>query len=162
RVEITEQGATFQSHIDGRKIELTPERAVEIQEFLGSDIAMQLDHVVALPATRDTIADAMQRSVRWADRSQQAASRSDQSLFAIVQGGLESDLRLESAQQLVELDFAGYAIGGLSVGELPEQMYRTIEATIPALPANRPRYLMGVGRPEDLIEAIYRGVDMFD
>lgn len=162
RVEITEQGATFQSHIDGRAMELTPERAVEIQELLGSDIAMQLDHVVALPAQRDTIADAMQRSVRWAARSQQAASRSDQSLFAIVQGGLEPDLRLKSAQQLVELDFAGYAIGGLSVGEPPEQMYQTIEATIPALPVDRPRYLMGVGRPEDLIEAIYRGVDMFD
>lgn len=162
RVKITEQGASFQSHIDGARLSLTPEESVAIQQQLGSDIAMQLDHVIALPADRDAIADAMQRSVRWAQRCQQAATRDDQSIFAIVQGGLDAQLRQESAEQLVELDFAGYAIGGLSVGEAPEEMYATIEATTPHLPANRPRYLMGVGKPEDLIEAIYRGVDMFD
>jgi len=162
RMKITEQGATFQSHIDGSKLSLTPEESIAIQEQLGADVAMQLDHVIALPAERDAIADAMQRSVRWAARCKQAASKPEQSIFAIVQGGLEEDLRRESAEQLVEMDFAGYAIGGLSVGEPPEDMYRTIEATTPALPVDRPRYLMGVGKPEDLIEAIYRGVDMFD
>lgn len=162
RMKITEQGATFQSHIDGAKLSLTPEESIAIQEQLGADVAMQLDHVIALPAERDAIAEAMQRSVRWAARCKQAASRSDQSVFAIVQGGLEEDLRRESAEQLVEMDFAGYAIGGLSVGEPPEDMYRTIEATTPWLPIDRPRYLMGVGKPEDLLEAVHRGVDMFD
>lgn len=162
RVKITEQGARFQSHIDGARIDLTPEESIAIQEKLGSDIAMQLDHVIALPAEREAIADAMLRSARWAERCQQAARRRDQSIFAIVQGGLDADLRRESAERLVELDFAGYAIGGLSVGEEPAEMYRTIDDTIPHLPTDRPRYLMGVGRPEDLIEAVYRGVDMFD
>lgn len=162
RMEITEQGATFQSHIDGAKLSLTPEESMAIQQQLGADVAMQLDHVIALPAERDAIAEAMQRSVRWAARCKQAATKQDQSVFAIVQGGLEEDLRRESAEQLVEMDFAGYAIGGLSVGEPPEQMYQTIEATTPALPSNRPRYLMGVGKPEDLLEAVHRGVDMFD
>ncbi len=162
RVKITEQGATFQSHIDGASLSLTPEESIAIQEQLGSDIAMQLDHVIALPADRDAIADAMLRSVRWAGRCQQAAQRGDQSIFAIVQGGLDAKLRQESAERLVELDFAGYAIGGLSVGEEPAEMYQCLEHTVPHLPADRPRYLMGVGRPQDLIEAIYRGVDMFD
>ncbi len=162
RVTITEEGATFQSHIDGRPMHLSPEGAVAIQEQLGADIAMQLDHVIGLPADRDAIAEAMERSVRWAARCQSAATRRDQVLFAIVQGGLEEDLRIASAQHLVELEFAGYAIGGLSVGEPPEQMYAAIEITTPVLPRDRPRYLMGVGRPEDLIEAIHRGIDMFD
>ena len=163
RVKITEQGAQFQSHIDGARLSLTPEESIAIQEKLGSDIAMQLDHVIALPAERDAIADAMLRSVRWAERCQQAAQRHDiQSIFAIVQGGLDAELRRESAERLVELDFAGYAIGGLSVGEEPAEMYATIDQTAPHLPQDRPRYLMGVGKPEDLIEAVYRGVDMFD
>ncbi|WP_442484722.1 tRNA guanosine(34) transglycosylase Tgt [Aeoliella sp. SH292] len=162
RVKITEQGAAFQSHIDGARLSLTPEESIAIQEQLGSDIAMQLDHVIALPATRDALADAMLRSVRWAERCKLAARREDQSIFAIVQGGLDAELRRESAERLVELDFAGYAIGGLSVGEAPADMYRTIEETTPHLPTDRPRYLMGVGRPEDLVEAVYRGVDMFD
>lgn len=167
RMEIDERGARFQSHIDGAPIELTPERSIEIQQALGSDVAMQLDEVPALPATRDTVAAAMQRSIRWAIRCQDHAARSAshrgrQSLFAIVQGGLEADLRQESAEQLVERNFAGYAIGGLSVGEPAEAMYATIEATTPHLPADRPRYLMGVGKPEDLLEGISRGVDMFD
>ncbi len=162
QVKITEEGARFRSHIDGATINLTPERSVEIQEQLGADVAMVLDHVIALPAERAAIEDAMQRSLRWAERCQQHATRADQSLFAIVQGGLDAELRVECAERLAELDFAGYAIGGLSVGEPPEEMYRTIEATCPALPADRPRYLMGVGTPRDLLEAIARGVDMFD
>jgi queuine tRNA-ribosyltransferase len=160
--KITEEGAVFRSHIDGSRLELTPERSVAIQEQLGSDVAMVLDHVVALPADKATVRDAMERSLRWARRCREAATRPDQALFGIVQGGLEPELRVECAEKLAELDFVGYAIGGLSVGEEPAEMYRIIEATTPAMPANRPRYLMGVGRPEDLLEAVARGVDMFD
>ena len=123
---------------------------------------MQLDHVVALPNERDVIAEAMRRSVRWAERCQAAATRPDQALFAIVQGGLDAELRAESAEKLVALDFVGYAIGGLSVGETPDEMYQTLELTMPLLPLDRPRYLMGVGRPIDLLEAIRLGVDLFD
>lgn len=162
RVRIEEQGATFQSHIDGATVHISPERSIEIQERLGSDVAMVLDHVIGLPAPREAIVDAMERSIRWADRCKAYASRSDQSLFAIVQGGLDPELRHKCATELVKRDFAGYAIGGLSVGEPPAEMYRTIEATVPALPVDRPRYLMGVGRPEDLLEAIARGIDLFD
>jgi queuine tRNA-ribosyltransferase len=162
RTTITDEGAEFRSHIDGARVELTPEQAVAIQEELGSDVAMVLDHVVALPNERDVVADAMRRSVRWAERCQAAATRPDQTLFAIVQGGLDPELRAESAERLVALDFAGYAIGGLSVGETPEEMYGTLRATVPHLPRDRPRYLMGVGRPEDLLEAIGCGVDLFD
>lgn len=160
--KVSEAGAAFRSHIDGRLLELTPERAVAIQEKLGSDVAMVLDHVVGLPNERAVIRDAVERTVRWAQRCQAAATRSDQALFAIVQGGLEPDLRVECAQRLGELGFRGYAVGGLSVGEQPEDMYRALEHTVPAMPAGRPRYLMGVGRPEDLLEAIRRGVDLFD
>jgi len=160
--KITEQGAVFRSHINGAKIELTPERSVRIQEQLGSDIAMVLDHVVALPNSRSIIEDAMRRSTRWAIRCREAHCRNDQVQFAIVQGGLDTDLRTESAKGLVELDFPGYAIGGLSVGEPPAEMYRILEATVPHLPLEKPRYLMGVGTPRDLIEGIRRGVDMFD
>ncbi len=162
RTKISEHGAVFRSHIDGSTLELTPERAVAIQEALGSDVAMVLDHVIALPAERDAVADAMHRSIRWAQRSQAAHTRGDQTQFAIVQGGLDVDLRLECAQRLAELNFRGYAVGGLSVGEPPAEMYRILEAICPALPADRPRYLMGVGRPEDLLEAIGRGIDLFD
>jgi len=160
--KITENGAIFQSHIDGRRIELTPERSIEIQETLGSDIAMVLDHLVALPNSRDAIAEAMQRTIRWAKRCRDAAKHETQMQFAIVQGGLEPDLRAECAEALAELDFPGYAIGGLSVGEPPEEMYRMIEATTPSMPPDKPRYLMGVGRPENLLEGIKRGVDLFD
>ena len=162
RTTIDEQGAHFRSHIDGAAIELTPERAVAVQEQLGSDVAMVLDHVVPLPNERSAVADAMRRSTRWAQRCQQAASRSDQALFAIVQGGLDAELRAESAEGLVAMDFAGYAIGGLSVGESPDEMYQTLRVTVPHLPRDRPRYLMGVGRPADLLEAIACGVDLFD
>ncbi len=162
RMKFDESGVRFRSHIDGAAVELTPERSVAIQEQLGSDVAMVFDHVVALPNDRDVVADAMRRSLRWAKRCQAAATRADQALFAIVQGGLDAELRAESAVRLVELDFAGYAIGGLSVGEPPAQMYVAIDVTTPLLPRDRPRYLMGVGRPIDLLEAIGRGIDLFD
>src|SRR3954454_6518019 len=162
RVVVDDQGVRFRSHIDGSPVELTPERAVAIQEQLGSDVAMVLDHVVALPNTRELVADAMRRSVRWAERCRAAATRNDQAQFAIVQGGLDAELRAESAEKLVGLDFIGYAIGGLSVGEPPAEMYAAIDVTAPLLPRDRPRYLMGVGRPIDLLEAISRGVDLFD
>ncbi len=159
---IDEHGAVFRSHIDGSLLELTPERAVAIQEDLGSDIAMVLDHVVGLPCDRDTLELATARTVRWAQRCQTAARRPDQAQFAIVQGGLDIELRLQCTEQLAALDFPGYAIGGLSVGEEPSEMYRILAATADALPRRKPRYLMGVGRPEDLLEAIGHGVDMFD
>ena len=160
--KVTESGATFRSHIDGSPMQLTPERAVAIQEALGSDIAMSLDHVIGLPAPREAVRDAMLRSLRWAERCRAAVTRRDQALFGIVQGGLEADLRLESAEKLTLLDFPGYAIGGLSVGETAEEMARVLDVVTPALPADRPRYLMGVGRPQDLLTAIARGVDLFD
>ncbi|MEN0110971.1 MAG: tRNA guanosine(34) transglycosylase Tgt [Planctomycetota bacterium] len=162
RREIDERGVRFRSHVNGDPVDLTPERSVEIQQRLGADVAMQLDEVIEIPAPREEVRRAMLRSVRWAERCQAAATRADQSLFGIVQGGLDAELRHESAEALVALDFAGYAIGGLSVGEPPPDMYRTIAATTPHLPADRPRYLMGVGTPDDLLEAIERGVDMFD
>lgn len=161
-IKVTEEEAVFRSHIDGHLVSISPERAVAIQEALGSDVAMVLDHVVGLPNSRDVIADAMERSVRWARRCRDAAQRTDQAQFAIVQGGLDVDLRVACARQLRELDFPGYAVGGLSVGEEPAEMYRMLDATVPELPQDRPRYLMGVGRPEDLIEGIARGIDLFD
>ena len=160
--KVDEQGAVFRSHIDGSLLHLAPEDAVRIQENLGSDIAMVLDHVVGLPNPEIVIRDAMERSIRWARRCRDAATRDDQAQFAIVQGGLDSQMRVECAQRLAELEFPGYAIGGLSVGEPPEEMYQTLDVTVPAMPENKPRYLMGVGRPEDLLEGIRRGVDMFD
>lgn len=162
RMQIDEQGVRFRSHIDGAAVELTPERAIAIQEQLGSDVAMVLDHVVALPNDREVVADAMRRSLRWAKRCKAAATCPNQALFAIVQGGLDAELRAESAERLVSLDFVGYAIGGLSVGEPPAEMYAALDVTTPLLPSDRPRYLMGVGRPVDLLEAISRGVDLFD
>jgi queuine tRNA-ribosyltransferase len=162
RATIDEQGAVFRSHVDGARVELTPEDSIAVQEKLGSDVAVQLDHVVALPNDREVVADAMRRSVRWAERCRGAAQRPDQALFAIVQGGLDAELRAESAERLVAMDFAGYAIGGLSVGETPAEMVETLRFTLPQLPRDRPRYLMGVGRPIDLLEAIALGVDLFD
>jgi queuine tRNA-ribosyltransferase len=162
RMTIDEQGVRFRSHIDGALVELTPERAVAIQEQLGSDVAMVLDHVIGLPSERNLVAEAMRRSVRWAARCQAATKRPDQALFAIVQGGLDAELRAESAEKLRELKFPGYAIGGLSVGESPQEMLAAVNITVPLLPHDRPRYLMGVGRPIDLLEAIARGVDLFD
>ena len=161
-VKVTEARATFRSHIDGTLVELSPERAIEIQEALGSDVAMVLDHVVAIPSPAPLIQEATERSVRWAERCKRAATRGDQAQFAIIQGGLDADLRLWCTEQLVGLDFPGYAVGGLSVGETPDEMYRILEVIVPAMPADKPRYLMGVGRPIDLLEAIRRGIDLFD
>jgi queuine tRNA-ribosyltransferase len=160
--KVSDDAAVFRAHTDGRLVELTPARAIAIQETLGSDIAMVLDHVVALPGRPDEVADACRRTVLWAERSRDAHRKPDQALFAIVQGGLDLELRTQCAEQLVRLDFPGYAIGGLSVGEKPQDMYRMLDVVCPLLPADRPRYLMGVGRPQDLLEAIQRGVDMFD
>ncbi len=159
---VTEQAATFKSHLDGTVIRLTPEYAIEIQEALGSDIAMVLDHVVALPNSREAIIDAVQRSIRWAARCLAAANREDQARFAIVQGGLDETLRRQCASELAVMDFEGFAVGGLSVGEPAQEMYRITAATTPELPADKPRYLMGVGRPIDLLESIARGIDLFD
>ncbi|MDR3232175.1 MAG: tRNA guanosine(34) transglycosylase Tgt [Planctomycetaceae bacterium] len=160
--QITEEGAVFRSHIDGRKIELTPEQCVKIQESLGSDIAMVLDHVTGLPGDRKTLEEAMLRSVRWAKRCKEAADHPYQKLFAIIQGGLEPDLRRQCAEMLAEFDFSGYAVGGLSVGETPQEMYDALDFTLPYMPESKPRYLMGVGKPEDILHGILRGVDLFD
>ena len=162
QVKVTEAGAFFRSHIDGSPVEFTPENSMRIQERIGADIAMQLDHVVALPNDRAVVADAMRRSLRWAERCRAAHTRADQALFGIVQGGLDPHLRAESAAGLRALDFPGYAVGGLSVGEGPEAMDAALRATLPHLPADRPRYLMGVGQPRDIIEAVAAGIDMFD
>lgn len=160
--KVTEEGAVFRSHIDGRLLELSPEHAIRIQQALGSDVAMVLDHVVGLPSEPAVVRDATERTVRWAQRCRDASRRDNQAVFAIVQGGLDPGARIWCAERLAELDFPGYAIGGLSVGESPGEMYHTLEATVPAMPEDRPRYLMGVGRPVDLLEAIHRGVDLFD
>jgi queuine tRNA-ribosyltransferase len=159
---VTEQQVTFRSHVDGNLFELSPERAVAIQELLGADVMMVLDHVVPLPADGTQVRDATERTVRWARRSREAQTRGDQALYAIVQGGLDAELRAACARELVSLDFPGYAVGGLSVGETPEQMYGVLDITVPHLPPDRPRYLMGVGRPQDLLESIRRGIDLFD
>jgi queuine tRNA-ribosyltransferase len=159
---IEEAAAIFRSHIDGRLFELSPERAIEIQELLGSDIAMVLDHVVPLPADPGLVQEACRRTVRWAERCRNAGRLPTQAQFAIVQGGLDPDQRVACADQLVRLDFEGYAIGGLSVGESADERNRTLDVTCPALPADKPRYLMGVGTPADILEAISRGVDLFD
>ena len=155
---------TFRSHLDGTMVELSPERAIEIQDLLGSDIAMQLDECLRLPAERGELERAMRLSLAWAERSKRAFEHvpPGRALFGIVQGGDDPALRAESARVLVDIGFHGYAIGGLAVGEPQEVMLRTIGEVAPVLPAERPRYLMGVGTPEDLIEAVARGIDMFD
>jgi queuine tRNA-ribosyltransferase len=162
RTKITEHAATFRSHIDGSPLELSPERAIEIQELLGSDVAMVLDHVVPLPSDDAAVQTACERTIRWAERCRKAGRRADQAQFAIVQGGLDPNLRRSCAAALTQLDFPGYAVGGLSVGEEPEEMYRVLDAVCPVLPEQKPRYLMGVGRPEDLLAGVRRGIDMFD
>ena len=163
--KMTEEGVTFQSHIDGSKHHLTPERSIEIQSLLGSDIQMVLDECVALPATPQAVEKALALSTRWAKRSKAAfgdQASQGRALFGIVQGGTDPAMRRRSAGELVEIGFDGYAIGGLAVGEGHDLMVATIAETAPHLPANRPRYLMGVGKPVDLVEAVRRGVDMFD
>src|SRR5436853_3015050 len=157
-------GVTFRSHIDGAMVALSPERAVEIQNLLGSDIVMQLDECLKLPAPRAEIERAMRLSLRWAERCKRAfeGSAPGRALFGIVQGGDDPALRVENARALTDIRFPGYAIGGLAVGEPQAVMLKVIEETEPALPADKPRYLMGVGTPEDLVEAVARGIDMFD
>jgi queuine tRNA-ribosyltransferase len=168
--KITDEGVAFQSHIDGSPHMLTPERAVEIQCLLGSDIQMQLDECVALPASRQETEAAMLRSLAWAERCRAAFAQlrergqagPGQALFGIVQGGIDAELRRRSADALVAMDLPGYAVGGLAVGEPQAEMLATLETTTPRLPADKPRYLMGVGTPIDLIESVARGIDMFD
>jgi queuine tRNA-ribosyltransferase len=162
--KLSEQAVTFRSHIDGAKVELSPERSIEVQRLLGSDIAMQLDECVRLPAERSDIERAMQLSLRWGERSRRAFETAPPGymLFGIAQGGDVPELRQASARGLVETGFHGYAIGGLAVGEPQSVMLAMIEEVVPILPQDRPRYLMGVGTPEDILEAVARGVDMFD
>ncbi len=160
---ISENGVSFQSHIDGLKYELTPERSIEIQCLLGSDIQMVLDECTPFPCEKGVAETSMQLSLRWARRSKEAfGDRPGQALFGIVQGSVHEDLRAASAAGLREIGFDGYAIGGLAVGEGPEKMKHVLDFTAPMLPTGAPRYLMGVGRPEDLLSAVERGVDMFD
>lgn len=160
--KLSEEGATFNSHIDGSKQELTPEKAIEIQNALDSDIAMVLDECPPYPASREYVQNSLKRTTRWAKRCIEANENPNQSLFGIVQGGMYQDLREESAKELLELDFPGYAIGGLSVGEPKEIMYEVLEYTTPLLPKDKPRYLMGVGTPDALFEGVEKGIDMFD
>ena len=160
---MNETGVTFRSHVDGAKYEMTPERSIEIQGLLDSDIQMQLDECVALPAERKTIENAMELSLRWAERCKIAfGDQPGKAMFGIVQGGTEPDLRVRSAQALTAMDLKGYAVGGLAVGEPQAVMLETLEATLPHLPADKPRYLMGVGTPDDILRSVARGIDMFD
>ena len=160
--KIKEEGVRFQSHIDGSRHLLTPERAIEIQQALGSDIMMAFDECPAAGQPRAYVEASMALTTRWAKRCLQARSRNDQALFGIVQGGIHEDLRRRHAGELTELPFDGFAIGGLSVGESTEEMYRITEVTTPCLPVDKPRYLMGVGTPQNLVEGVARGIDMFD
>jgi queuine tRNA-ribosyltransferase len=161
--KLDENGVTFQSHIDGARHELTPERSMEIQGLLGSDIQMQFDECVKLPCSDEEAERAMRLSLRWAERSKKAfRGGPGQALFGIVQGGAVEKLRVDSAKALVDMEFPGYAIGGLAVGEPQAVMLAMIETVAPYLPQDKPRYLMGVGTPDDLIESVRRGVDMFD
>lgn len=160
---ISEDGVRFRSPYDGAYMELGPERSIEIQNQLGADILMAFDECAPHPAPKDDVARAVDRTSRWAERCLKAHGRpSDQSLFGIVQGGVHADLRARSAEALVAMDFPGYAVGGLSVGEGPELMDETLAATCPLLPEDKPRYLMGVGKPVDIVRSVLRGIDMFD
>ena len=163
--KVTEDGVTFQSHLDGTAYALTPENSMDLQVALGADIIMPLDDCLAYPATPEAAAQSMRRSMNWASRCQRRfreLAPAGQDLFGIVQGGVYPELRRESAERLIEIEFPGYAIGGLAVGEPNPEMYDVIEQLEPSLPGDKPRYLMGVGTPEDLVECVARGVDMFD
>ena len=162
RSRMTEAGVAFRSHLDGRVLELSPESAIAIQQKLGADVAMCLDECPALPASKQAIASAVGRTVRWASRCKEAHSQCNQSLFGIVQGGSHKDLRAECAEALVQMDFDGYAVGGVSVGESREDVLKALESTTHLLPSDRPRYLMGVGRPQDILAAVGTGIDLFD
>ncbi len=160
--EITEKGVHFQSHIDGSKHFISPEISMEIQMDLGSDIVMAFDECPPYPAEYDYVARSLDMTLRWAERSKKAMTNDKQALFGIIQGGVYEDLRKKSVEAMVDIGFPGYALGGLSVGEKNEQMYEVLEFTVPYMPDDKPRYLMGVGTPEDLIEGVMRGIDMFD
>ncbi|MCA9525339.1 MAG: tRNA guanosine(34) transglycosylase Tgt [Myxococcales bacterium] len=160
--KVSEEGVRFRNHLDGGLLNLTPEHSIEIQTAIGSDIMMCLDHLEPADAPRKVHEDALARTTRWALRCLAARTRDDQALFAIVQGGIDLELRQRSAEALADHPFDGFAVGGLSVGESQTAMYETLEFTTPFLPLDRPRYLMGVGTPEDLVEGVARGVDMFD
>jgi queuine tRNA-ribosyltransferase len=159
---VTDDGVTFQSHLDGSLHHITPERAIEIQEALGADVIMAFDECLALPASTERVQEALRRTNEWARRCLDARRRTDQALFGIVQGGHNPDLRSQAARDIVSMGFDGYAVGGLSVGEEKAVMHRMLDATVPELPADRPRYLMGVGMPDDLVEGVARGIDLFD
>lgn len=160
--KINEEGASFRSTYDGSPVRLTPEEAVRIQELLGPDIAMVLDECIGLPAPRPAVQAAMERSLRWAERAREAHSRSDQALFGIVQGGIDDELRGASARATAELDFPGFGIGGLSVGETPDDRNRALESALAELPATKVRYVMGLGDAEGVLDAVQRGADLFD
>ncbi len=160
--KVTEEGVSFQSHLDGSSRFITPELAIEIQQSLGSDIMMCFDEPPPYPSSREDIKTAMERTTRWEERCKKAKSSDTQALFGITQGGTEADLREESARQIIGIGFDGYAIGGLSVGESMSLMLEMTEVTTAVLPEEKPRYLMGVGTPEDIVQAVARGVDMFD
>ncbi|OEG00212.1 tRNA guanosine(34) transglycosylase Tgt [Vulcanibacillus modesticaldus] len=161
--KITEEGVHFRNHLSGEKLFISPEKSIEIQNALGADIIMAFDECPPYPAEREYVKNSLERTTRWAERSLNAHSRpNEQALFGIVQGGMYRDLREQSAKELTSLDFPGYAVGGLSVGEPKELMYEVLEYTTPLLPENKPRYLMGVGDPESLFEGVIRGIDMFD
>ena len=159
--KITEDGAIFRSHIDGKQFTLTPELALEIQKNLGSDIAMILDVCAPYPASRKIVEEAVRFTTSWATRSKKIKNK-NQLMFGIVQGGVHKDLRLKSAEELVDLNFDGYAVGGLAVGEPRKDMYKILDYVVPKLPEEKPHYLMGVGQPEEIVEAVRRGIDMFD
>jgi len=160
--KITDQGVTFRSHIDGSEHFLSPEKSMEIQMALGADVVMAFDECIPYPCSYEQALDAKERTTRWAERCRASHHREDQALFGIIQGGMHRDLRLQSTAELAVLDFPGYGIGGLSVGEPKPLMYEVLDYLVPAMPQNKPRYLMGVGSPDCLLEGVYRGVDMFD
>ena len=160
--KISEEGVAFQSHLDGSLHFLSPERVIEIQRALGSDIAMVLDECIPYPSPYDYVKSSTQRTTRWAERCLRARGKDDSALFAIVQGGMVPDLRRESARDLTQMDFQGFAVGGLSVGEPKSVMLEILKGTLPLLPEGAPRYVMGVGTPEDILDAVMLGVDFFD
>ncbi|TNF95181.1 MAG: tRNA guanosine(34) transglycosylase Tgt [Gammaproteobacteria bacterium] len=162
RRKISEEGVSFSSPVDGSPVRLTPEISMQVQRDLDADIVMIFDECTPYPATYDTAKQSMELSLRWAERSRIAHGDSDAALFGIVQGGMYEDLRLQSLQALASIGFDGYAIGGLSVGESAEERHHVLDALAPHLPVDSPRYLMGVGKPEDIVEAVWRGIDMFD
>ena len=160
--EVTDEGVSFKSHLDGTRHLLTPERCMEIQAALGSDIMMVLDHCPPFPCSDIQVKEAVNRTTQWAERCLSVPRQDHQALFGIIQGGISTQRRIDAAQRLVKLRFDGYALGGLSLGEDKSTMFQMIDAVVSELPVDRPRYLMGVGLPEDILEGVYRGIDMFD